>query len=132
MLPQAISPETDPCQLARTWGLDLRLARKLVAFSRLAGDLGLSIDSGARTCAEQMALKDAGRPAAPCHVSTHVVGPGRPCSTGADLLTTPAPVTAVKARFLAEGTLAGLRVGGGSRTVLGIPIDWNHVDLGPR
>ena len=129
MLPQPIHAHTDPCALAAWWGLSLELATRLVAFTVLAGDLGLSIISGYRTCDEQTALGAAGRPAAPCDLSTHVACP----ATGADLLTLPFPVVSVKARFLAEGTLAGLRVGGGSPVdSLGIPSDWNHVDLGPR
>lgn len=129
MLPTAITQETDPCDLALRWGISEDLAVKLVRFSGLAEDLGLSIFSGARTCAEQTALKDQGRPAAPCHISTHVSCP----ATGADLLTTPVPVAAVKARFVAAGTMAGLRVGGGSPVdASGIPSDWRHVDLGPR
>ena len=129
MLPQPIHAHTDPCDLASWWGLSLELATRLVAFTVLAGDLGLSIISGYRTCDEQTALGAAGRPAAPCGLSTHVSCP----ATGADLLTLPFPVVSVKARFLAEGRLAGLRVGGGSPVdSLGIPSDWNHVDLGPR
>ena len=129
MLPTPITQETDPCGLAAKWGISNELAFGLVRFSRLAEDLGLSIFSGARTCAEQTALKAQGRPAASCDVSTHVSCP----ATGADLLTTPVPLVSVKARFLAAGTLAGLRVGGGSPVGAdGIPSDWNHVDLGPR
>ena len=129
MLPQPIHPETDPCALASWWGISEELSRLLIVFTVGAGDLGLSIISGFRTCEEQEALEAAGQPAAPCDLSTHVSCP----ATGADLLTLPFPVVSVKARFLAEGTLAGLRVGGGSPVdSAGIPSDWNHVDLGPR
>ena len=129
MIPQALTPGLDPCILTQRWGISLALADKLLRFSALAGDLGLMIISGYRTCEHQMALGRAGRPAAPCDVSTHVSCP----ATGADLFTTPTPVVSVKARFVAEATFAGLRVGGGSPVDdAGIPSDWNHVDLGRR
>jgi len=129
MIPQPIRDGDDPCLLADRWGLSVRLADRLVAFSRDAPDLGLMIISGARTCEEQTALAARGRPAVACDKSTHTECP----ATGADLWTTPTPVRPVKARFVAAGTFARLRVGGGSPIDdVGIPSDWNHVDLGPR
>jgi len=135
VIPQGLTADVDPCHLAQRWGLTLTLAERILQGSANAGDLGLTIISGERTCAQQEALGRAGRPAASCKLSTHVVSKSGPCgATGADLWTTPTPVTAVKHRFAAAMTFAGLRVGGGSpvdpRT--GLFSDWNHVDLGPK
>ncbi len=126
-IPTPISAETDSCDLARRWGIADELARRIVAMATSAVDLGLIIISGFRSCEQQEDLARAGRPAAPCDLSTHTLCP----AIGADLWTTPAPVTAVRARFVAAATLAGLRVGGGGPVdpLTGIPQDWNHVDL---
>jgi len=136
VIPQPIRDGDDPCVLASQWGLSLRLAARLIAMSRDALDLGLMIISGGRTCEEQMELALAGRPATDCETSTHVACP----ATGADLWTTPSPTDhrgnlnpLVVGRFGAAAVFAGLRWGGGSpKNALGIPSDWNHVDLGPR
>ncbi len=128
MIPTPIRPETDPCVLAEQWGLVDELAERLIAMSGDAEDLGLMIISGQRSCREQEALARSGAPATSCAKSTHVQCP----ATGADLWTTPTPVISVRARFVASGFRVGLRVGGGSPIGTdGIPIDWNHVDLGP-
>lgn len=126
--PERVTPEVDVCELAQRWGIAGTLARKIRVMSANA-DLGLLIISGYRTCEQQAGLARVGRPAVACDVSTHTTCP----ATGADLWTTPAPVTAVKARFGTSAVLAGLRWGGGSQVDgSGIPADWNHVDLGPR
>lgn len=131
MIPQPVTPTTDPCVLAPRWGISLELARKLVAASS-DKDLpfSLSIISGFRTCEHQAELN----PALPCCDSGR-----RPCSThttcpatGADLWPSVAVTNAVKAHFGRAVVLAGLRWGGGSpKDQDGYPVDWNHVDLGP-
>lgn len=129
MMPQTISPETDPCQLADRWIIDERLARKLVAMTR---DLPffVRIISGYRTEAEQDELRRQGRPTAPNDKSTHLSCP----ATGADLQPSVAATHRVIADLGAAATRQGLRWGGGSPTDpdTGIPSDWPHVDLGPR
>lgn len=129
MIPQAITPETDYCQLARAWQLQQILAWNLVRMTRRL-EFAVSIISGHRSCEQQEALRREGRPAAPCDVSTHVVCPAQ----GADLLPGVAPTNAVKARFGEAALSVGLRWGGGSPIdpETGIPSDWNHVDMGPR
>lgn len=122
-----VTPETDPCLVSTRWGITLQLARALVRLaSRL--EFGISIISGTRTCEQQESLSRSGRPTAPCSLSTHVAQ----CpATGADVWPAVAPVVAVRVRLGTEATLVGLRWGGGSPAVEGIPIDWNHLDLGP-
>lgn len=139
MLAQRLHPDATHdaiCATSARWGIRPELVQLLV---RMAGALefGVSITSGARTRAEQVALEEAGRPAAPFALSTHANededGCGR-LATGVDLSTLVAPVPAVQARLGAEATLVGLRWGGGSPVdpSTGIPSDWNHLDLGPR
>lgn len=132
-VPEKISPLTAPgdvCSLAARWILDPRLAERLVM---MAGFLpfGLSIISGFRSVAQQMQLKEEGRPAADPAVSTHCSCP----ATGADLRIDGVEAgNYEKALFGAAAVSAGLRWGGGSPVDVstGIPSDWNHVDLGPR
>lgn len=118
------------CELGRRWMIDHRLAQGL---ARMARELPypLQIISGYRSAETQAGLIAAGGPAATEETSTH-----RSCpATGADVWTpTVTPVTAVRAAVGAAAVHAGLRWGGGSRVDpgTGIPIDWNHVDLGPR
>jgi len=129
MIPTTVTPTTDPCVLARQWGLAEALADALV---RMASTLEFpfSIISGLRTIAQQNALRAAGKPAAPNNVSTHLACP----ATGADLWPSIAVTSVVKARMGAEAVFSGLRWGGGSPIdpETGIPDDWNHFDLGPR
>ena len=85
--------------------------------------------SGYRTREEQELLELEGRPAAEDRLSTH-----RSCpATGADLRLPIAADDYTQAELGRLVYLAGMRWGGGSpKNELGIPEDWNHVDLGPR
>jgi len=130
-VPEKISPLTTPqgvCDLAGRWILSEELALRLVM---MAGWLpfGIAIISGFRTREQQLQLKEEGRPAADPDVSTHCSCP----ATGADLrIDGIDPGAYEKAVFGEAAIKAGLRWGGGSPLVDGIPSDWNHVDLGPR
>lgn len=129
MIPQAITPHTNPCDLAKKWTLREDLAFKLV---RMTSDLpfGLKIISGYRSPEKQDRLRAQGRPTANNDLSTHLSCP----AGGADLWPDVAVTDVVKATFGSAVVRAGLRWGGGSRKDpnTGIPSDWNHVDIGPR
>jgi len=86
------------------------------------------ITSGYRTRFEQMNLGRMGRPTAPDELSTH-----RSCpATGVDISLGPLPSREKKTFWIQMAESNGLRVGGGSEVIDGIPIDWQHVDRGPR
>lgn len=141
MLPQAIYTAA-PCDLAERWKIAPALAEKLhLAADRVsrAGLGELFIISGFRTCEQQQELEAAGRPAAPCSRSTHTSCP----STGADVWSAaaqethlpgvPDPSRGARLAVVAICESVGLRVGGGGPVDAGgLPVDWNHVDLGPR
>lgn len=120
----------DPCRLSREWRISLELSERLVSMATTFEGTGhgLQIISGYRTCEEQQLLGERGRPAAPCDVSTHVSCP----ATGADLRVSGFATRQLKLELGRAAQLAGLRWGGGSEIQDGIPLDWNHVDLGPR
>ena len=128
--PQSIGG-ADCAQLSERWlirpDLALKLLRMDQTFRELAG-VGLRIISGYRTAEEQAELERQGRPTAADELSTHRVCP----AMGADLELEVAPTTSLKVKFGHAARASGLRWGGGSRIVDGIPVDWNHVDLGPR
>lgn len=124
---------SNPCALEREWGIAAELGRKLVRMQDLFQQdtgLDLRVISGMRTCEKQRELDRRSRPTAPCELSTHTTCP----ATGADLKIMGAfPSLQVKQQFGNAAVTAGLRWGGGSeRSERGIPLDWNHVDLGPR
>lgn len=132
-LPQSL--EAVSCEeLSSRWQIDVLLAVKLLQLEmlwqqRFPGLGSLRIISGWRSADEQRGLELAGRPAAADERSTH-----RSCpATGADLAL---PIAADAYSKLQLGELAllvGLRWGGGGPIDgQGIPIDWPHVDLGPR
>ena len=129
MIPQLIDRSASSsavCELAAKWRIHPELAIRLRQLAQLL-PVPVKIISGARTCAQQQQLEEEGRPAAACEVSTHTTCP----ATGADLqLETPS--AALKLAFGMMVEAVGLRWGGGSARVAGIPLDWNHVDLGPR
>jgi len=89
----------------------------------------VQIVSGFRTQAEQATLRRRGRPTAPDNLSTH-----RSCpATGVDIGLGFAPTRVQKAIWGRIVTLNGLRWGGGGPVDDGgIPLDWQHVDRGPR
>lgn len=132
MLNQTIEPWMDPCPFAQKWQISLKLARALVS---MANNLPFSIamHSGFRTAERQAELEEEGRPTASEETSTHRTCP----ATGADLTVSIWVTNAVKLELGHAAVLAGLRWGGGSRLVevihgIGLPLDWNHVDLGRR
>jgi len=132
MLPQPIpvpASQDEICALMDSWILSPVLAVKLAAMAQLV-PFGLSIISGYRTRERQEELIQEGRPAASPDVSTHCSCP----ATGADLrITGLEPGNYEISLFGAAAVRVGLRWGGGSPVESsGIPVDWNHVDLGPR
>ena len=134
MIPQAFHGE-DPqevCDLQRKWSIAPELANRLW---RMAQNIpfGLTIHSGMRTEAEQDALRATGRPTAPNDLSTHLSCP----ATGADVRFTLGAANLEKTSQVQFGyfaVLSGLRWGGGGAIdpATGIPLDWQHLDLGPR
>ena len=145
MLPERIPPRpggvVDPgdvtilrrfCEWRDRWGISSDLAVYLTILQERISWAVLFIISGYRTPEEQEALRrnPQGRPVAPDALSTHLTCP----ATGADLMLSIAVTDVVKAQFGVQVRLTGLRWGGGSAVdpQTGIPVDWNHVDLGPR
>jgi hypothetical protein len=143
--------DSSPCDLALTWNVDPRLTEKVFTAALLfqleasvLGKMGspkVWIISGARTKAEQDALRLEGRPTAREEVSTHRTCP----ATGMDISLGSLPTLEQKVAWGRTVMMQGLRWGGGSPldgpaipgpggTILlnGIPSDWQHVDLGPR
>lgn len=120
------------CAFATKWRIDWNLALALQRMTcMLEQELrGIAIISGWRSCAEQRRLEQEGRPAASCETSTHTSA----VATGADLQLLIAKTNVTKARLGYYVAMAGLRWGGGGPVdpQTGIPLDWNHVDLGPR
>jgi len=89
----------------------------------------VTLISGWRTRREQRNLGRSGRPTALDELSTH-----RSCpATGVDVALGAAPTRVQKATWGRIVTLNGLRWGGGGAVDDGgIPLDWGHVDRGPR
>jgi len=89
----------------------------------------IQIISGWRSQREQRDLRTGGRPAAVDALSTH-----RSCpATGVDVSLGFAPTRVQKAIWGRIATMNGLRWGGGGEVDDGgIPLDWGHVDRGPR
>lgn len=122
----------DFCELAERWAVDPVVMRR-VQLSADAYDQEtrgtVEIVSGFRTKAEQGELERRGRPTAPDELSTH-----RSCpATGVDISLGFAPTRVQKAIWGRIVTLNGLRWGGGGHVDDGgIPLDWQHVDMGPR
>jgi len=113
------------------WLLSPTLARRLSdTLAEVSHRTGMSwsILSGYRTQEEQEQLARKGRPTAPRGCSTHTTCP----ATGADVQVNGFPARQFKVIFGEVAQENGLRWGGGSPLDNGIPVDWNHVDLGPR
>lgn len=87
------------------------------------------IISGWRSAREQRRLSTQGRPTALDEVSTH-----RSCpATGVDVSLGARPSGFLKATWGRFTLIHGLRWGGGGKVDEGgIPLDWQHVDTGPR
>lgn len=122
----------DSCEIARRWRVSPQVMDKVI---RAANDFwqetrgDVRIISGYRTQAEQGHLEREGRPAAPDNLSTH-----RSCpATGVDVSLGYLPTRVQKAIWGRIVVMNGLRWGGGGAVDSGgIPIDWGHVDNGPR
>jgi hypothetical protein len=130
-LPQSLNGST--CMdLVGRWGIAPELAIRLMLTAdnfRARTGAGLRIISGFRSSGEQAELDRAGRPAAADELSTHRTCP----ATGADVQPELAVTTSVKVLLGEAAMMSGLRWGGGGpRSDDGIPVDWNHLDLGPR
>jgi len=126
--------DADECDLAERWGVDLDTMRRVVLsaqdFERETLGQRVSIISGFRTKNEQRDLGRQGRPTAPDHLSTH-----RSCpATGVDISFGLLPSTFMKNTWGRIVLVNGLRWGGGGPTDPDtlIPLDWRHVDRGPR
>jgi len=122
----------DPCVLSEIWKVDqATMTRVVQSADQFLMETGFDpqIISGFRTRQQQSHLARTGRPAAPDAVSTH-----RSCpATGVDVALGPAPTRVLKAIWGRIVVLNGLRWGGGGPVDDGgIPIDWGHVDRGPR
>jgi len=89
----------------------------------------VDIISGYRTSEEQARLRRSGRPTANDRVSTH-----RSCpASGVDISLGIVPTRVQKAIWGRIAVMNGLRWGGGGPVDDGgIPVDWQHVDVGPR
>ena len=114
------------------WGISERLALRLFASTlsfRMETRRDVEITSGLRTEEEQNALRASGRPTADNDRSTHLACP----ATGADIRLGFLPTRVQKAIWGRIIVLNGLRWGGGGPVDEGgIPVDWQHADLGPR
>lgn len=122
---------SDPCVLSNTWGVDADVMARVFRAAELYTNFTRSpvwIISGSRTRWEQMQLGRQGRPTAPDAVSTH-----RSCpATGVDVSLGTLPSREKKLFWGQMVESNGLRWGGGSAVVDGIPADWQHVDRGRR
>ena len=123
---------SDPCVLAETWAVDPDVMLKVFRASELYENFTRSpvwIISGFRTFLEQMELGRRGRPTARDDLSTH-----RSCpATGVDISLGSFPSRDKKLFWGQMAQSVGLRWGGGSDVDPGgLPVDWQHVDGGPR
>jgi len=130
---ERITDSTD-CVLAEKWGVQLdTMARVWLAaetFELETGGRRVSIISGFRTREEQRRLGRMGRPTAPDNLSTH-----RSCpATGVDISLGFNASNFMKVTWGNIALRYGLRWGGGGDVDPDnlIPLDWRHVDRGPR
>lgn len=126
--------DADVCDLAGRWGVELDTVRRVwsSAFDYEQQTLGqrVWIISGYRTAAEQQKLARQGRPTASDRTSTH-----RSCpATGVDISLGFLPSNFQKVMWGRIVFANGLRWGGGGPVDPDslIPVDWPHVDRGPR
>jgi len=125
--------DSDPCDLAQRWAVapDTMQRVWLAAqdFEVETGGRRVSIISGWRSKEEQRRLGRQGQPTAPDSLSTH-----RSCpATGVDISLGFMPTNFMKAIWGRITLVQGLRWGGGGPVFdNGIPVDWPHVDVGPR
>jgi len=125
--------ESDPCTLAEKWGVALdvmeRVWQTAESFTAATGGIRVYIISGFRSEAEQRRLSRQGRPTAPDNLSTH-----RSCpATGVDISLGLLASEFMKVTWGRLALINGLRWGGGGPVEENlIPLDWRHVDRGPR
>lgn len=126
--------DADPCDLAERWGVALDTMERVWATARAYEErtdgIRVRIISGWRSRSEQRALGRRGRPTAPDDVSTH-----RSCpATGVDISLGVLPTNFMKVTWGEFAFKNGLRWGGGGPVDPDslIPLDWRHVDTGPR
>ena len=123
------------CDLADTWKVDPAVMQRVwdsaADYERQTGGLRVSIISGWRSREQQKRLSRQGRPTAPDEVSTH-----RSCpATGVDISLGSFLTSEFEKVTWGRIVLAhGLRWGGGGPVDPKnlIPLDWRHVDRGPR
>lgn len=128
-----ITDATD-CELAGRWAVDFDTMRRVwlsaEAYEIETGGRRVSIISGWRSRSQQSQLGRRGRPTARDDRSTH-----RSCpATGVDVSLGVLPSNFLKATWGRITLVNGLRWGGGGAVDpdTGIPLDWPHVDVGPR
>jgi len=126
--------DSNPCMLAERWRVALdtmeRVWLSAQDFEQESGGIRVAITSGWRSKEEQRRLDRSGRPAAPDALSTH-----RSCpATGVDISLGFLASEFMKATWGRITLVNGLRWGGGGPVdeKNGIPLDWQHVDRGPR
>jgi len=129
---RVIITDTDECELVETWRVDPDTIHRLwLSAQDFLMETGrpVWIISGWRSRAQQRSLGRSGRPTARDDRSTH-----RSCpATGVDISFGLSPTGFIKATWGRITLTHGLRWGGGGKTdEAGIPLDWAHVDLGPR
>jgi len=124
--------DADVCALASRWRVSLDTMQRVWTaaqdFEELTGGRRVSIISGFRTKDQQARLNRQGRPTAPDDRSTH-----RSCpATGVDVSLGLFPSGFLKVTWGNAALRNGLRWGGGGPIVDAIPVDFGHVDMGPR
>ena len=120
------------CDIATRWAVSLDVVRRVrLAAQDFHTETGRQvwIISGFRTVEEQNRLRAQGRPTADNDRSTHLSCP----ATGVDISLGARPSGFLKATWGRFTLIHGLRWGGGGAVAeSGIPLDWQHVDVGPR
>jgi len=126
--------DTDFCDLANRWKVSqdtmLQVWLSALDYEAETGGSRVEIISGWRSREQQRRLGRQGRPTAPDGVSTH-----RSCpATGVDISLGLLASEFQKATWGRITLINGLRWGGGGPVDErnGIPLDWRHVDRGPR
>jgi len=127
-----ILTDGDVCSLAERWAVSVGVVRRVrLAAQDFHTETGRQvwIISGFRTVAEQNRLRAQGRPTADNDRSTHLSCP----ATGVDVSLGARPSNFLKATWGRLTLVHGLRWGGGGAVAeSGIPVDWQHIDVGPR
>ena len=126
--------DADFCDLAERWGVAPdtmgRVWLSAQDYEVQTGGRRVEIISGWRSAAEQRRLSRQGRPTAPDDQSTH-----RSCpATGVDISLGLNASNFMKVTWGNIVLVQGLRWGGGGDVDPDnlIPLDWRHVDRGPR